>query len=304
MRSLNCQLPSTKWNGRSNCVAIVGLVALVASSAGAQSPPAFDVVSVKRFAAEPESAPGGSISILPGGRFSAPAATLRGLIAAAYGLLNIQVVDSQNLLGNERFEVEARTSPDVSVTTARAMLRRLLAERFGLAAHAETRQLPVYTMTLAGTDRRPGPQLRPSGPECALPKGPPGVPPPPPPPAGPPTLGRPLPITAIITSRCPLIAFRTTSGSHWSLREITMAGFAQRLIEPLGRPVLDQTGLTGAFDVDLTFLPDNPAVDAANAPNVPSLTSALREQLGLRLESTRAPVEVLVIDRIQPPTSN
>ena len=83
-----------------------------------------------------------------------------------------------------------------------------------------------------------------------------------------------------------------------------MAGFAQRLIEPLGRPVVDQTALTGAFDVDLTCLQDNAAIDPSNAPNLPSLTSALREQLGLRLESTRALIEVLVIDRIQPPTSN
>ena len=97
-------------------------------------PTAFDVVSVKRFATEPERGPGGSISILPGGRFSAPAATLRGLIAAAYGLLNIQVVDSARMLGNERFELEGRTSPDVTVAEARAMLRTVLTERFGLVA--------------------------------------------------------------------------------------------------------------------------------------------------------------------------
>jgi uncharacterized protein (TIGR03435 family) len=228
---------------------------------------------------------------------------LRGLIAAAYGLLNIQIVDSARLLWDERFELEGRTSPDVTVAEARAMLRTLLAERFGLVVHAETRELPVYAMTLAN-DRKPGPQLRPSGPECALPKGPPGVPPPPPPPEGPPTIGRPLPITAIIPSRCPLIAFRTTSGSHWSLREITMAGLSQRLIEPLGRPVLDRTGLAGAFDVDLTFQPDNPTVDAPAAPNAPSLMAALREQLGLRMESIRAPIEVLIIDRVRPPTQN
>ena len=184
------------------------------------------------------------------------------------------------------------------------MLRTVLTERFGLVARRETRDLPVYAMTLARADRTPGPQLRPSGAECALPNGPPGVPPPPPPPAGPPTIGRPLLLTATIPSRCPLIAFSTTSGSHWSLREITMAGFAQRLIEPLGRPVLDRTGLAGAFDVDLTFLADNPAVDASNAPTAPSLMAALREQLGLRLESTRSQVEVLVIDQIRAPTAN
>ena len=83
-----------------------------------------------------------------------------------------------------------------------------------------------------------------------------------------------------------------------------MAGLAQRLIEPLGRPVLDRTGLAGAFDVDLTFLADNPTVDASNAQNAPSLMAALREQLGLRLESIRAPIEVVIIDRVQPPTEN
>ena len=286
-------------------VAVFGMLFVIASLADAvaQRPAAFDVASVKRFAREPEQGPGGSISILPGGRFSAPAATLRGLIAAAYGLLNIQVVDSARLLWDERFELEGRTSPDVTVAEVRAMLRTLLAERFGLVAHAETRELPVYVMTLTKA-RTPGPQLRAAGPECALPRGPQGVPPPPPPPAGPPAIGRPLPITATIPSRCLLIAFNTTSGRHWSLREITMAGLAQRLIEPLGRPVLDHTGLSGAFDVDLTYTSDNPTVDASNAPNAPSLVTALREQLGLRLESTRAPVRVLVIDGVRQPAEN
>jgi uncharacterized protein (TIGR03435 family) len=101
-----------------------------------------------------------------------------------------------------------------------------------------------------------------------------------------------------------MIAFNSTLGGHWSLREITMGRLAQRLTADLGRPVLDRTGLSGPFDVDLTFTPDNPTVDSANAPNAPSLLTAIREQLGLRLESTRAPVDVLVVDRVQPPTQN
>ena len=101
-----------------------------------------------------------------------------------------------------------------------------------------------------------------------------------------------------------MIAFNSTLGAHWSLREVTMARLAQRLTSTLGRPVLDRTGLDGAFDVDLTFTPDNPTVDSAGAPNAPSLMTAIREQLGLRLESTRAPVDVLVVDRVQPPTQN
>jgi uncharacterized protein (TIGR03435 family) len=231
---------------------------------------------------------------------------LRFILHYAFAVRDHQLIGAPGWADSVGFDITATYPADPPRTEddGRAMLRTLLADRFRLVAHAETRELPVYAMVLAGSDRRLGPQLHPSGPECALPKGPPGVPPPPPPPAGPATIGRPLPITAIITSRCPLIAFRTTSGSHWSLREITMAGLAQRLIEPLGRPVLDRTGLAGAFDVDLTFTPDNAVVDASTAPNAPSLMAALREQLGLRLESIRAPIEVLVIDRVQPPTQN
>ena len=269
--------------------------------AAAQSRPAFDVTSVKRVQSDTGRRAGGA-SILPGGRLSAPNATLRGLIATAYGLLDLQIVDARRMLDTDFFEIEGRTNPDLSAADARAMLRTLLAERFGLVAHSETRDLPVYEMTLARDDRRPGPQLRPSGPDCALPKGPAGVPPPPPPPSSG-TLGRPLPLS-ITSSRCALILFNSTLGAHWSLREITLAGLAERLTDPLGRPVLDRTGLEGAFDIDLTYSPDNPSIDTSGAPNAPALMAAVREQLGLRLESSRAPVEVLVIDQIRPPTEN
>ena len=83
-----------------------------------------------------------------------------------------------------------------------------------------------------------------------------------------------------------------------------MARFTERLVGFVSRPVLDRTGLTGTFDIDVTYTPDNPVVDTSNAPNAPSLITALREQLGLRLESTRAPVDVLVVDRVRPPTEN
>ena len=267
-----------------------------------QRAPTFDVVSVKVYKPEPGRGPSGAISILPGGQFRAPSANLRGLIAAAYGLLDIQIVDSRQLLGMTRFEIEGRTTPDVSAADGRAMLRSLLEDRFGLVAHRETRDLPVYVMTMARDDRKPGPQLNPSGPECALPKGPNGVPPPPPPPAGP-RIGRVLALNGS-ASRCGSLFFNSTAGGHWSLRETTLARVADVLVEQLGRPVLDRTALAGNFDVDFTYTPDNPVVEVSTPSNAPSLTTALREQLGLRLESTRAPVEVFVIDRVQAPTEN
>ena len=282
-------------------IGLLSTVVIVASLDG-QVRPAFDVVSVKTFVADGNRRVGGEISVLPGGRFSAPSATLRGLITAAYGVLDIQVVDSGKVLGNGRFEIEGRTRPDVSVSDARLMLQSVLVERFGLVTHRETRELPVYVMTVARGDRTPGPGLRQSGPECALPKGPAGVPPPPPPPGGP-IVGRVLALNGF-ASRCGSLFFNSTAGAHWSLRETTLQLVAERLVDFLGRPVLDRTGLTGNFDVDLSYTPDNPAVDVTTPSNAPSLTTAIREQLGLRLEPSKAPVDVLVIDRVKPPTEN
>jgi uncharacterized protein (TIGR03435 family) len=235
--------------------------------------PAFDVTSIRRFRPDPNSRPSDAIRVMPGGRLIAPSATVRGLIAAAYAVLDIQIIDGGRINGDDRFEIDARTRPDVAMDEARGMLRALLAERFGLITRRETRELAVYAMMLAGD--RPGSQLRPSGPECALPKGPPGIPAPPPPPAS----QEPAPLLVLNStpSRCALIAFNSTLGGHWSLREITMERLAQRLTAALGRPVFDRSGLNGPFDVDLTFTPDNP---------------------------TRAPVDVLVVDRVQPPTQN
>jgi uncharacterized protein (TIGR03435 family) len=264
---------------------------------------AFDVASVKRYqpaAGRPQS---NSISVMPGGRFTAPSATLRGLIAAGYGILDFQIVDGDRIPANDRFEIEATTKADVTVEQARAMVRTLLADRFRLSAHTEIRELPVYVLTVSRGDRRLGDQLRPAGPDCAPVKGPPGLPPPPPPPPSE-NIGRILTLSGP-PLRCGGLRYSSTSGEHLSLRNLTIADLAGRLIGTLGRPVLDRTGLEGSFDVDLTYtLEARVDIDASNAPNAPALPTAMREQLGLRVESARAPVEVLVIDGVSSPTEN
>jgi uncharacterized protein (TIGR03435 family) len=87
-----------------------------------------------------------------------------------------------------------------------------------------------------------------------------------------------------------------------------MAALARMLVVPAGRLVEDRTGLAGGFDFDLAFTMDGAAPPGAQAPapdaNAPSIFTALEEQLGLKLEPTRAPVEVLVIDRVERPTAN
>jgi uncharacterized protein (TIGR03435 family) len=296
-------------------VAATLLAGAAALAAQAPSPRAdsgaFDVASVKRTAPGARrdilamAAGAGQVSLRPGGRLAAPMVTLRDLVRAAYGVDDLQVVGGPAWVSADRFDVEATTRPDVTTDDARIMLRGLLRDRFSLGARIETRELSVSVLELARSDRRLGPQLRRAGPDCAPPAPPahlPGMPPPPPPPPG--GGGRSL---LIMTTpfRCPAIV----APWHMSLRAATMSQFTYRLTVFLGRLVTDRTGLTGEYDLDLTYMPDpgipTPVVNGnAITIDAPALPTAMRDQLGLKLETSRAPVQVVVIDRAEPPTEN
>jgi uncharacterized protein (TIGR03435 family) len=265
--------------------------------------PAFEVATVKINVSGP--GPAAGLMLLPGGRVFAQNVPLRELIRAAYALEDSQVEGVPAELRSLRFDVEARAGGDVSLDTARAMARTLLADRFRLTAHTETRQLPVYELVMARSDRSLGRNLRASGKECAPVTLPAGMPPAPPPPAG----GG----MALIPGR-----FDCPSGlltGHLSLRSLDMTAFASVLWRrTIQRPVVDRTALTGRFDLDLTYVPElesingRPASESPFLPaqitGAPSIFTAVQEQLGLKLESTRGPVDVLVIDRAEQPTAN
>ena len=285
----------------------VSAVVAITATLAAQSPASarFDVTSVKR---QTQQMAPRVVGIQASGRFTAPNATVRDLIGSAYGLQGYQIMGGPEWLSTDRFEVTATTRAGVSPADARMMLRTLLAERFQLTTHAETRDLPVFELRLVREDRRLGPQLRPSGAECAPMRGPSrgiGAPsfaaaPPPPPP--PPDVVVPLNAAPTPPPRCPSAAARMNGIGHWSLRDETMAFVARQLTGESGRPVFDRTGLEGPYDLDMTFASD--AAIAAGGIDALTLEGALREQLGLRLEPRRAPVEVIVIDRVQRPTEN
>jgi len=265
--------------------------------------PAFEVATVKINASGPGPAYG--LMVLPGGRVFAQNVPLRELIRAAYALEDSQIEGIPAALRSTRFDLDARAGEEVTIDAARAMTRTLLAERFRLAAHTETRQLPLYELVLARSDRSLGKALRPSGKECAPVTLPAGIPPAPPPPAG---AGTPLGGGGF---QCP-------SGllpGHLSLRRVDMTAFAATLWRrTLQRPVIDRTGLSGQFDLDLTYLPEleiingRPASENPSLPaqitGAPSIFTAVQEQLGLKLESARGAVDVLVIDRAEQPTEN
>src|SRR5688572_898215 len=266
-------------------------------------PTAFEVATVKVNVSGP--GPSFGLMVLPGGRVVAQNLPLRELIRAAYGLEDSQLEGGPGWIRTARFDVETRADGEVTVDTARAMTRGLLAERFRFAAHTETRQSPIYELVMARGDRLPGRSLRASAKECAPVTLPAGLPPAPPPPAG---GGMPLTPGSF---QCPSGLFP----GHLSLRRLDMTAFASVLWRRLlQRPVIDRTGLSGPFDIDLTYLPEletfngrpaseNPALPA-QILGAPSIFTAVQEQLGLKLESARGPVDVLVIDRIEPLIEN
>lgn len=272
------------------------LVCAFTIAAAAQGGRRFEAESVKRT-----TAPGPDIVIVTGTRVSGPFVTLRSLVQSAYGVDRDQVLGGPGWGDTDHFQVNATMAAGASRDDVRAMLRTLLTERFGFAAHTEKRDLPVNELTFTG---QLGPKMRRAGPECApgtTPANLPVPPPPPPPPAG---------AAEFFTltnqpagSKCGSMVMN----GFISARDVPVANLAWMLAQLMRRPVVDRTGLTGKYDFDLMYLPDSgpPALNGTPIPwDAPALATAIREQLGLRLESSRAPVDVVVIDRATAPSEN
>jgi uncharacterized protein (TIGR03435 family) len=306
------------------CVSTLVLVVMSVSHAQDQSTPiAFDVVSIKRAAAGSD---GMFMRTAPGSVTTSNVPVVQ-LIRQAYGLQESQVAGGPEWMAVERFDIEARFDPTpvngmAGPPRVQAMLKTMLADRFKLAAHLEPREMPILALVLTRDDKRLGPQLRPSAVDCAaLAASRRGGPPPDargalPPDGrrggGPGLDGRGAPPPGPGPDGRPVCGGRGGFGQMMAGGQ-TMAQFATQLSQLTRSLVVDRTGLSGGYDLDLTWTPtpdqqppgrppgfQPPPID----PNGPSLFAALDEQLGLRLESTRAPVDVLVIDRIERPTEN
>jgi uncharacterized protein (TIGR03435 family) len=270
----------------------------------AQSPasdagnPAFEVASVKPNKA---SDPGRRmLAPQPGGRLTATNVPVAELIRFAYELPNFQVLRGPDWLNSDRFDVVAKAEGDPSVAQKRLMLRRLLAERFKLIAHTETRELPIYALVMERRDGRLGPQLRRTKADCASgdrPSSDPGI--------GVSPSNGPAP--------CGFFGFAPgtdmpSGRGGLAFRGLTMPALAKILVPMVRRSVSDKTGLAGYFDAEFDFMAELPPPPPP--PGLPNpwtrefgtVFTVLPEQLGLKLDSRRGPVEVLVIDRAEPPT--
>jgi bla regulator protein BlaR1 len=246
---------------------------------------AFDVASIK-----PNKSGRADIlmQVQPGGRINVTNASLRILIRNAYRLQDSQIVGGPAWMGADRFDIVAKAEGNPTPTQIQEMLRALLAERFKLAVHDERRELTVYALVRTRIDGNIGPQMRAAAPCFRMPANmpPPTAPPPDETPCG----------------------FRLRPG--WmQARAVTMAALAGSLANQVTRFVVDRTGLAGEFDLELEWTPfqrpaspDAPAAaDDRPVDAGPSIFTAVQEQLGLRLESDRAPVDVVVVDSAERP---
>jgi uncharacterized protein (TIGR03435 family) len=230
----------------------------------------------------------------PPGRAVGTNVVLRDLIRFAYfiygGDWDVRIA-APDWIKTERFDVDARTPGEVPVERAMSMLRRLLADRFALKVHYETRQRPIYALVFARTDRRPGPQLKPSSTDCAA-------------------YGAAVQAArAGGAARPPMDPEHPTCGQRSQPgyvvgNALNMTQLAMQITGAAGRPITDETGLgLQPFDWELRWTPPTASPDSP-PPSAPSFFTALEEQLGLKLAPKDGPVEVLVIDRVERPTGN
>ena len=213
--------------------------------------------------------------------------TLRKLIALAYRLQDFEVYGGPRWVDSDHFDVEGKTEdPKAGPDQARLMLQSLLAERFQLKLHRETRQLPVYALVVD----KGGAKIKLSADQIS-----PTVDGPSQPGAGP-NHG----------------AFKFGAGSMTG-NAVGLSLFTNLISQRLDRRVIDRTGLAGRFDIQLQWTPGqgespfDPGGNPVPAPtdfSGPSIFTAIQEQLGLKLESTKGPVEVIVIDHAEKPSEN
>jgi bla regulator protein blaR1 len=259
---------------------------LLAQTQVAGSLPSFEAASVKRSMSEQSGA-----SIRPeGSRITMLNANLLTVIRAAWQIQPSQIVGGPDWVRSEgeRFDITAKAADGTPPPQMLLMVQSLLADRFKLKARRETRAIPIYALVLARPDRRLGPQISPASVDCkaltaAANRGERVT--------WPPANGAKLPCITK-TGRGSIVAGGTL-----------MADFATFVLSNFtgGRPVVDRTGLSGDYEFELSWMPEAPAA-ALLDPNGPSLFTALQEQLGLKLEATTGPVEVLVIDSVDRPT--
>jgi uncharacterized protein (TIGR03435 family) len=265
-------------------------VAAVAIVGRAQDKDAtFEVATVK---ANRSGESNGGLQRQPGGRMTATNMPLRPMIAYAYQLAGYQLVGGPGWIDSARYDVVAKmdgnpaaVAPGAGIDPIQIALQNLLADRFKLKVHHESREMDIYTLVMLKPGA-PGPELKPTTQDCA---------------AAAAAAQRGAPLTGPNAPFC---------GSGIGPGTVRFGGLpasqiARSLSILAGRFVADRTGLTGSWDFNLKFAPEQrgqpPGGNATADSDLPGFFTAIQEQLGLKLEATKGPVDVVVIDSIEQP---
>jgi uncharacterized protein (TIGR03435 family) len=246
---------------RTTIKAAMLLVTVCSAVLGAQS---FDAASIKE--SPDANGTGGGMRVLPSGDIRVQHMRTRFLITIANQIEPYTLVDAPGWTDTTFYDINARANASVTREQTFAMMRALLADRFKLITHRETRAVRGFALVRASD--RLGSGLVPSTVNCE--------------------------VSVPRQGRCAEGGITPTSFTAFG---IPLANFVQLLASQLAAPLVDETRLTGTFDVALRW-----TNDAATGDDAPVISTAIREQLGLRLERRSIPLEVLVVDHIEKPT--
>jgi bla regulator protein blaR1 len=260
---------------------VVAVAMFLRATPRSESPQTFDVVSIKPSL---DAQPGARLRIFPGGRVEFRNTPLSVIVLIAYQFQEFSQVDGlPDWTHAERFDLDAKADVELpssvwaSNSRLPSMLQSMLTDRCRFVRHLERRMRPIYSLVKARSDGRLGPQLTLSAGDCTN------------------------------SERCGIRA----SVGYYAGRAVPVKRVADFVASALGRPVVDNTGLSGDVDFELRFRVEPPAAGVVSAPpptaddpNIPTLTTALQEQLGLKIESTTAATDVLVIENLERPTPN
>jgi uncharacterized protein (TIGR03435 family) len=278
--------------------AVAVLLVVLSTTLTAQAPATFEVASIKANKSGENRIGFG----FPTGSLAITNLPLSALIIQAYRLQDHELFGLPDWATSERYDITAKAaSAEVSGPDRLVMLQALLVDRFKLRIRTETREMSVYSLTFAREDKQLGPNITPSSINC-LARSRSGQQQPPPPPAKPgeqPVL------------ECSVSLGMSPAGSFLRAGGISFPDLVRLISQNMGRPVVDKTGLTGAYNVEMKFISEAPGLPGLPLPrppaatnpndNVPAMSTAVREQLGFRLEPTRAPVLVHVVDGVERP---
>jgi uncharacterized protein (TIGR03435 family) len=251
----------------------------------------FEVASVRQNVSG-----GGGSGSSGSGRLTSRNLSLKFMLLRAFPIQEAQLVGGPGWLDTDRFDVVAKAGKATSDDDLRVMLQNLLIERFSIKLHVETRSLPIYALVRAREDGRLGPDLHVAGCEGYS--------------SGPGPCGTPGSIERHPGELTHTQTGRSPAGRSMAMRGATMPALASSLSAMLNRPVVDRTGLDGRFELALRY-----TMPGARSPSTssdgthvqgaaPELFTAIKEQLGLKLEATRGPVEVLVVDSAEHPKND